>query len=103
MDCSDGGSPRNPVNPLTGLLPPATDGSILLSHRKRQFTISDAFFAFSAIQVHFGQVTGRANRACGTHTRTACVREPPVNSACAAHARCGGAPHSFIRLDEARV
>jgi len=44
------------VDVLSGLPAWATDGSILLPHPKRQFTNSDAFFAFSAIQVRFGQV-----------------------------------------------
>jgi hypothetical protein len=38
----------------------STDGSILLFRPIRQFMISDAFFAFSAMQVRFGQVTGRS-------------------------------------------
>jgi hypothetical protein len=96
MDCSDGGSPQNTVNPLTGLLPPVTDGSILLSHCKRQFTNSDAFFAFSAIQVRFGQVTDHAKRRATALNRTACARKLPANGACAAHARCGGARRPFI-------
>jgi hypothetical protein len=41
---------------LNGLPAAVTDGSILLPRPKRQFTNSDAFFAFSAIQVRFGQV-----------------------------------------------
>jgi hypothetical protein len=40
---------------------PATDGSILDVRLLRQFTNSDAFFAFSAMRVRFGQVTARAN------------------------------------------
>jgi hypothetical protein len=94
---------RNTVNPLTGLLPPAPDGSILLSHRKRQFTNSDAFFTISAIQVRIGQMTGRANRPATELNRTACARKPPANSACIAHTRCGGARHPFIWLGKARV
>jgi hypothetical protein len=41
---------------LAGLPAAVTDGSILVPRLKRQFTNSDAFFAFSAIQVRFGQV-----------------------------------------------
>jgi hypothetical protein len=77
-------------HPLAGLPAAATDGSILLSRPERQFTNSDAFFAFSAIQVRFGQVAAWRTivliawpRNRGVHliahaalqcNRTACVR-----------------------------
>src|SRR5258705_13033537 len=83
-------------HPLAGLPAAATDGSILLSRPERQFTNSDAFFAFSAIRVRFGQVAALRtivliawprNRvvhliahAALQCNRTACVRVGPANS-----------------------
>jgi hypothetical protein len=51
--------------PLLALLcTTSTDGSILVFRLTGQFMISDAFFAFSAMKVRFGQVTGRAFGQC---------------------------------------
>jgi hypothetical protein len=66
--CVRGQLSDSPISryPLTGLaLHHLQHGSILVFRLIRQFMNSDAFFTFSAMEVHFGQVTGRANPLAG--------------------------------------